>query len=198
MNALEKPTRMQVRREVTRGSAQLEEKVPIEEETNVIVALPSPHSLFLQSAENGNKMRNAHRRVFKSRKRKYRKKKVSQVRMGEQHVNSPEVCERDKDGDGTVTVEGSRIINIHKLGEYMDELTVYAAKCGSAFTLDGETRYGLASILSGRCSVCRHAIQLETSPKVKGPKRYCRRERSLAAAWGQMVTGEGHSHLEEL
>ena len=45
---------------VARCSAQLEEKVPIEEEKvpieeemNVIVALLSPHSLFLRSAENG-------------------------------------------------------------------------------------------------------------------------------------------------
>ena len=79
--------------------------------------------------------------------RKYRKKKISQVRMGKQHVNSPEVCEKEKDGEGTVTVEGSRTINIHKLSEYLNELTVHAAKCGGAFTLDGETRDGLASII---------------------------------------------------
>ena len=41
------------RREVARCSAQLEEKVHVEEETNVIVVLLSPHSLFLRSAENG-------------------------------------------------------------------------------------------------------------------------------------------------
>ena len=145
-----------------------------------------------------NKMRNTHRRVFESRKRKYRKKKVSQVRMGEQHVNCPEVSEREKYGEGTVKVEGSRIINIHKLSEYLNELTVHAAKCDGAFTLDGETRDGLASILPGRCSVCRYAIQLETSPKVKGPKQYRRWECNLAAVWGLMVTGGGHSHLEEI
>ena len=82
--------------------------------------------------------------------------------MGEQHANSPEVSEREKDGEGSVTVkvsvtvEGSRIINIHKLSEYLNEMTVHAAKCGGAFTLDGEMRDGLESILSGRCSVFRH------------------------------------------
>ena len=143
-----------------------------------------------------NNLSNTHRHVFKSRKRKYRKKKVSLVRMGEQHPNSPEVSEREKDGEGTVTVEGSRIINIHKLSEYLNELTAHVAKFDGAFTLDGETRDRLASILS-RCSVCRHAIQLETSPKVKGPKQYRRWECNLAAVWGQMVTAGGHSHLEE-
>ena len=44
---------MRMQREVARCSAQLEEKLPIEEETNVIVALLSPHSLFLRSAEDG-------------------------------------------------------------------------------------------------------------------------------------------------
>lgn len=38
---------------------------------------------------------------------------------------------------------------------------------------------------------------LETSPKVKGPRNYSRWECNLAAVWGQMATGGGHSHLEE-
>ena len=59
-------------------------------------------------------MRNTHRCVFKSRKRKYRNKKVSQVRIGEQHVNSPEVSEREKDGEGGVTVEGSCTKHPHR------------------------------------------------------------------------------------
>ena len=45
--------------------------------------------------------------------------------------------------------------------------------------------------------MCRHAIQLETLPKVKGPKQYRRWECNLAAVWGKMFTGGGHSHLEE-
>ena len=64
-------------------------------------------------------------------------------------------------------------------------------------THNGETRQGLASILTGQCSVCKHSIVLETSPKVKDPQMYCRWECNLAAVWGQMATGGGHSHLEE-
>ena len=45
--------------------------------------------------------------------------------------------------------------------------------------------------------MCNHTISLETSPTVKGPKQYRRWERNLAAVWGHMVTGGGHSHLEE-
>ena len=67
----------------------------------------------------------------------------------------------------------------------------------SNIVLDGETRQGLASILRGQCSVCEHTITLETSQKVKGPRQYCRWECNLAAVWGQMATGGGHSHLEE-
>ena len=79
----------------------------------------------------------------------------------------------------------------------MNDLTIHSAQCGGAFTLAGETREGLASILAGKCSVCKHTISLETSPKVKGPKQYRRWECNLAAVWGQMVIGGGHSHLEE-
>ena len=149
-----------------------------------------------------NKMRNAHRRVFKSRKKNNNRinKNASgetQVREGEQHAQSTEVREREQDTEERVTIEGSRIINIDKLKQYMKDLTIHAAQCGGAFTLAGETREGLASILAGKCSVCKHTISLKTSPKVKGPKRYRRWECNLAAVWGQMVVGGGHSHLEE-
>ena len=79
----------------------------------------------------------------------------------------------------------------------MSDLTVHAAQCGGSFILSGETRQGLASILAGQCSTCKHTINLETSSKVKGPSKYCRWECNLAAVWGQMATEGGHSHLEE-
>ncbi len=79
----------------------------------------------------------------------------------------------------------------------MNDLTTHSAHCGGNIVLTGETRYGLASILKGQCSSCGHTITFETSPKVKGPKLYCRWECNLAVVWGQMGTGGGHSHLEE-
>ena len=60
--------------------------------------------------------------------------------------------------------------------------------------LTGETRNGLASILKGHCEKCDHTITLK---KVKGPRGYSRWECNLAAVWGQMSTGQGHSQLEE-
>ena len=36
---------------------------------------------------------------------------------------------------------------------------------------------------------------LETSRKVKGPKRYQQWDCNLAAVWGQMSTGGGHTRL---
>ena len=63
--------------------------------------------------------------------------------------------------------------------------------------MNGETRDGLASILSGECSVCRHTITLATSRKVKGPRGYNQWECNLAAVWGQMATVGGHSQLGE-
>ena len=62
--------------------------------------------------------------------------------------------------------------------------------------LNGESRDGLASILTAHCATCQHTIKFQTSKKVKGPKSYHRWECNLAAVWGQMSTG-GHSQLEE-
>lgn len=90
-----------------------------------------------------------------------------------------------------VTLEGSRIVNVDQLQQYTDDLNKHAKQC------QGEARDGLASILSGQCSTCEHTIKLQTSKKVKGPRGYCRRECNLAAVWGQMSTGGGHSQLEE-
>ena len=63
--------------------------------------------------------------------------------------------------------------------------------------MNGETRDGLASILLGECSVCKHTITLATSKEVKGPRGYSRWECNLAAVWGQMAIGGGRSQLEE-
>ena len=93
-----------------------------------------------------------------------------------------------------MTIVGSRIINMDKLKQYTSDLTLHASCCGGSIILNGETRYGLASILTGQCSKC---IKLETSPKVKGPSKYARWECNLEAVWGQMAIGGGHSHLEE-
>lgn len=91
----------------------------------------------------------------------------------------------------------SRIINLEKLQEYINTLTVHAAQCGGNILLTGEKRDALASIISTRCSQCDHSILLETSRKVKGPQSYRRWECNLAAVWGQMSTGGGHSKLQE-
>ena len=91
--------------------------------------------------------------------------------------------------------EGSRIINMHKLQEYLGELNTHSAQCEGSVLLSGETRDGLASVLSSHCSTCGHRITLQTSEKVKDPHGYRRWECNLAAVWGKMVTGGGHSQL---
>ena len=102
-----------------------------------------------------------------------------------------------KEQNITVTIEGSRIINIDKLSKYVDNITVHPSKCGGNIVLTGEKRYGLASVLSSKCTECEYEIVLETSNKVKGPNEYTRWECNLAAVWGQMATGGGHTPLKE-
>ena len=88
-------------------------------------------------------------------------------------------------------------MNLDELSKYTEELNAHSSRCQGAVRLIGECRNGLASILRGHCEVCEHTIRLETSKKVKGPRGYRRWESNLAAVWGQMTTGQGHSQLEE-
>jgi len=104
---------------------------------------------------------------------------------------------RNKTPPTKTKLDGSRIINLDKLSKYTEELNAHSSRCQGAIKLTGECRNGLASILKGHCEVCDHTIVLETSKKVRGPRGYSRWESNLAAVWGQMATGQGHSQLEE-
>ena len=73
-----------------------------------------------------------------------------------------------------VAIEGSRIVNMEKLQEYTDSLTKHSSTCQGTIILSGESRDGLASILTGQCTACSHTIKLQTSKKVKGPRGYRR------------------------
>ncbi len=129
---------------------------------------------------NNNKKnhRNNHRHTFRKKKALDKYKKPTQPTLS------------------TLT-KGSRIINLDKLQQYTNDLTAHSSRCKGTMVLYGETRHGLASILRGHCPTCNHRITLETSPKVKGPRGYSRWECNLAAVWGEMTTGGGHSRLEE-
>lgn len=139
--------------------------------------------------------RNDSKHVFKKRIPPHKRK---QKQMTNRDKTDMTQVEREVTSNSdSVIIGGCRIINMDKLKQYMNDLTLHVSGCGGSVILDGETRHGLASILTGKCSKCSHCITLETSSKVKGPSNYARWECNLAAVWGQMATGGGHSHLEE-
>ena len=148
------------------------------------------------NSRNKRHNRNGHRHVFQKRKLPHQKKKPRATKQNKQQTGGQVRVAEHNTQQGAKTIGGSRIINMDKLKQYANDLTRHSARCGGNIVLDGETRQGLASILRGQCSVCEHTIILETSQKVKGPRQYCRWECNLAAVWGQMATGGGHSHLE--
>ena len=57
------------------------------------------------------------------------------------------------------------------------------------------TEDGFASVVESRRGAYSHTIQFGSSLRVKGPTGYRRWECNLAAVWGQMSTGGGHSNL---
>ena len=131
---------------------------------------------------------------------KFKKRKQPQRWETQQESGEGSSTRSDNQETATVAVDGARIVNIEQLGKYIEELSSHVAQCeentGSVALL-GEKRDGLASIVSTECTGCGYKINLETSPKVKGPSGYNCWEVNLAAVWGQMSTGGGHSSLQE-
>ena len=63
--------------------------------------------------------------------------------------------------------------------------------------LVGESRDGLASILTAQCNSCQMVIDFPTSSKVCGPTGNRCWKCNLDAVWGQMGIGGGYCHLQE-
>jgi hypothetical protein len=159
-----------------------------------------------------NKSNSSHRHVFLRRKMPWMiRKKADRGKKGTEQRESgdnPTTNQGEKDTTassqhnnrlaGAECLKGSRIINIEQLLQYSSQLTAHASRCNGSIMLSGETRDGLASIFTGHCSTCDHTITFPTSQKVKGPRGYVRWECNLAAVWGQMAIGGGHSQLEEM
>ncbi len=147
----------------------------------------APLELALIFVWMGNQ-KNRRATYSKHNRHAYRKKKLpwGKKKLKSQTVNNP-ILDKEKIG----SLEGSRIINLDQLQLYTENISKHAV------VLNGESRDGLASILSAKCTTCSHVIAFPTSTKVKGTRGYKRWQCNLAAVWGQMVTGGGHSNLEE-
>ena len=87
------------------------------------------------SNKNKCNHRNNHRHIFKRR----------------WHASKYLKCARAH-AEENGTIAGSRIINLERLQEYINTLTVHAAQCGGDIILTGEKQDGLASIISTRCN----------------------------------------------
>ena len=63
--------------------------------------------------------------------------------------------------------------------------------------MEGERRFGLATVLYIRCTSCRKLFKIESCERLvnHGGKRWAV---NVGAVWGQLVTGGGSAHLKEL
>ena len=113
-----------------------------------------------------NKRNSTHRHIYSKKRNSIKRSKL------DRNVQLPEVEQAAE--TSRVSIEGSRIININKLQEYLDDLHKHSSECGGSIILSGESRDGIASILASNCSSCQQTITLETSKKVKGPRGYRR------------------------
>lgn len=105
----------------------------------------------------------------------------------------------DNNGDTTkkttVSMEGSRVINMEKLKQYTADLNKHSTRCEGSITLSNESRAGLASVLTGHCSNCEHTIRLETS---KGPKDTTGGSATLLRCGGRWLQGQAIANSRRL
>ncbi len=132
-----------------------------------------------------NKFKNTHKHAYQ--KKRNPKKKPRNLKKQSSITTNQEVK----------SLEGSQVISLKTLRQYSQDISRHSSSCDGSVILDQEKRAGIASVLKGDCTSCGKTVTLQTSEKVKGPKGYYRWETNLAAVWGQMATGAGHSQLEE-
>ena len=124
-----------------------------------------------------NKKKNSHKHVYGRKKnpkkennriKNKEKHSTTQGNIQHQHTdkNKQSLCATDQH-----SLEGSRVVNLEKLQQFADDLTQHSTSCEGSITLNQENRAGLASTIKGDCSNYEHAITLDTSKKVKGPRR---------------------------
>ena len=107
-----------------------------------------------------------------------------------------------------MVLNGSRIINLQNLQQHIQTITSHTASCHpstdkpsneqqTTVTISEKHREGLSSLLTPHCTNCRKEFPLKTSSRVKDVSgKHCW-ESNIAAVWGQISTGAGHSTLVE-
>ena len=111
--------------------------------------------------KNHRNSRNNNRIVFKKRFHPSRYKKKAELKDRRRRGQVARSVSKSSDGNNDTNatlLNGSRIINLEKLKEYISALTVHAAQCRSEIVLIGEKKAGLASVLSSKCAKCHFSI----------------------------------------
>ena len=124
------------------------------------------------------------------------KHRISPNRQPKKHEDKETV---QPNRENVSPLEGSRVINLDYLASFVNNVSAHSQSCKEGtISLTGESyRNGLASILSARCSGCRMEMAFPTSSRLGSQGCGRRWECNLAAVWGQVVTGGGHSSLNE-
>ena len=99
---------------------------------------------------------------------------------------------------GRYRKDGSRIIELGRLGQIVETIANHNASCANAsIRFLGESyRYGLASKLVFQCCKCTKKFRLESSTKVTVGKS-SHYAVNVGAVLGQISTGGGSAHLNE-
>ena len=91
-------------------------------------------------------------------------------------------------------------MNMEKLSNDIEKISEHSSNCTGVCRMVEEVhREGLASVFRVECDKCNEKFLCESSTKVKGSsgkkKRYAV---NVGAVWGQVATGGGPSHLNEI
>ena len=116
-----------------------------------------------------NKKNSSHRHSY------FKKRVPTKVRKACTPItNTTNIATTSTDTQERVKLDGSRIVNLEKLQQYIDRLVQHSVHCDGSVILCGESQDGLASILTAKCGTCGMSFNLDTSKKVEGPRGYSR------------------------
>lgn len=129
------------------------------------------------------------------------------------HISNGKYCNKHKNFKKNKTTVAnntcasfttSRIIKLDRLEKHLSTISRHAATCNSCQTSGGKVilagerhQAGFASILTSHCTGCKKQFSFSTTSKVSGMSAGQYWEANMAAVWGQMATGNGHTPLSE-
>ncbi|KAL9975222.1 hypothetical protein ACROYT_G012355 [Oculina patagonica] len=133
--------------------------------------------------------------------KRIQKKLVSESSTNSVPVEAEKQKKNKKKTAPRLNLKGNRIVDLTHFSKSLQKVINHSSVCpcnGNPHMEQEIERKGLACVIQFRCDECGITLGVATQPKSKGPRGQPRYSINIAAVWGFMATGGGHSNMEEI